>query len=225
MSTESYKAAAAEAALSMLPVQCLLGVGTGSTTNYFIDKLASTQFPIRGAIPSSLATEARLKKYGIPIASLADGDPDVYVDGADRFNALGELIKGGGGAQTREKVIATAAHQFICIVDVAKYSGDLASFPLAVEVLPMARSYVARVLMQMGGTPFYRENFLTDNGNVILDVQDLDFRTPLALEAQLDLIPGLVGHGLFAHRAADLLLIGGPTGVERQWISSKAPQA
>jgi len=212
---QAYKEAAAKAALEFLTPNMLIGIGTGSTTNCFIEALAAHADMIRGAIPSSIATEKKLQACGIPIASLADGDPSVYIDGADRFNRLGQLIKGGGGAQTREKIIATASPQFICLVDNAKETKDLTTFPLAIEVLPMARSYVGRAIVKLGGSPFYRMGCTTDNGNHILDVEGLDMQHPLALELALDQIPGIVGHGLFARRAADILLIGGPAGVEK----------
>lgn len=211
---DKLKRLAAKAAVMALPSDCFLGVGTGSTVNHFIDELKSQQISLRGAVPSSDATEARLRDAGIPIATLADGNPEIYVDGADLYNSQGQLIKGGGGALTREKVIATASRQFICIVDESKYSEDLNRFPLPVEVLAMARSYVAREFVKMGGDPVYREGFFTDNGHCILDIHRLGIDKPIAWDQKLNQIPGIVTHGLFALRPADHLIVGKSTGIE-----------
>lgn len=215
MTQDDYKKAAALAAMAYVKPGMLVGVGTGSTTNYFIDALASMKDDIIGAIPSSKVSETRLSNLGIKIATLSDGDPDIYVDGADRFNKHLQLIKGGGGALTGEKIVATAAKQFICIADISKEEVALGkTFPLPLAVVPMARSSVARQLVKLGGDPIYRNGFTTDQGNIILDVHNLTINEPLALETQLDQMPGVVCNGLFAHCRADVLLIGGPDGVE-----------
>lgn len=215
MTQDDYKKAAANAAMAYIEPGMLVGVGTGSTTNYFIDALAAMKDSIRGAVPSSLATETLLKNLHIPVATLNDGDPDVYVDGADRFNGHRQLIKGGGGALTGEKIVATASKLFICIADVTKEEQALGkTFPLPLAVVPMARSAVGRAIVKMGGDPVYRDGFTTDQGNIILDVHNMTINEPIAMETALNEIPGIVCNGLFAHRSADVLLIGGPNGVE-----------
>lgn len=216
MDHNALKKAAAEAALAFIEPGMVIGVGTGSTVNYFIDALASRKDDLRGAVASSEATAARLREHGIPVLDLNTVDElPIYVDGADEVNAHREMIKGGGGALTREKIIAAVARQFICVVDESKKVQRLGGFPLPVEVIPMARSHVARRLAALGGQPKYREGFVTDNGNVILDVHRLDVSRPLKLEEQLNSITGVVTNGLFALRPADLVLIATSQGVER----------
>ncbi|MAZ43746.1 MAG: ribose 5-phosphate isomerase A [Legionellales bacterium] len=211
----TFKKNAAAAAMRYIEDGMLVGVGTGSTTNYFIDMLAEKRDSIRGAISSSGATEDRLKKNGIPVMTLADGDPDVYVDGADRFNNLKQLIKGGGGALTGEKIVASVSRKFICIADETKREVRLGtSFPLPIAVIPAARSSVARQILAMGGNPVYRNGFMTDNGNVILDIHDLAFDEPIAMEQKLNNIPGIVCNGIFALHAADVVLIGNAAGAD-----------
>ncbi len=216
MDHNALKKAAAEAALAFIEPGMVIGVGTGSTVNYFIDALASRKDDLRGAVASSEATAARLREHGIPVLDLNTVDElPIYVDGADEVNAHREMIKGGGGALTREKIIAAVARKFICVVDESKKVQRLGGFPLPVEVIPMARSHVARRLAALGGQPKYREGFVTDNGNVILDVHRLDVSRPLKLEEQLNSITGVVTNGLFALRPADLVLIATSQGVER----------
>jgi len=202
------KAKAAKAALSYIDDNMIIGVGTGSTVNYFIDELATVKHRIDACVASSNATEARLRALGIPVIDLniADEVP-VYIDGADEVNSRCEMIKGGGGALTREKIVATVARQFICIVDGKKLVQQLGHFPIAVEVLPMARSFAARELVHLGGDPEYREGFITDNGNIILDVYNLNLDSPKALEDAINTIPGVVENGLFAKRTADIVLV------------------
>ena len=207
------KRRAAHAALAYLREGTIVGVGTGSTVNYFIDALADWRGRLRGAVSSSEASTSRLRAVGIPVIDLNDaGLLDLYVDGADEATRQRELIKGGGGALTREKIVAAASRQFVCIADDAKLVERLGRFPLPVEVIPMARSYVAR---QLGGRPVWREGFITDNGNVILDVHDLAIADPAALECEINQIPGVVTVGLFARRPADVLLLGTSQGVQR----------
>lgn len=209
MDQDALKKQVAEAALRFVPEGEIIGVGTGSTANFFIDGLASLKDRIKGAVASSDATAERLKQHGIEVISLNDvGNLSVYVDGADEVNSHREMIKGGGGALTREKIVAAAAREFICIVDASKQVKRLGAFPLPVEVIPMARSYVARKLVALGGQPEYREGFVTDNGNIILDVHNLDITNPIELETTLNNIVGVVTNGLFAKRPADLVLVG-----------------
>lgn len=216
MDQNVMKKAAAEAALAYIEPGTVVGVGTGSTANYFIDALATLKDRIRGAVASSDATAERLRGHGIDVLELNSVDAlPVYVDGADEVNPHREMIKGGGGALTREKIVAAVADQFICVADGSKRVERLGSFPLPVEVIPMARSYVARRLAGMGGQPKYREGFVTDNGNIILDVYNLDMSRPLKLEEQLNNITGVVTNGLFALRPADVVLLGTAQGVER----------
>ena len=191
----------------------IIGVGTGSTVNHFIDALATKKERIDGAVSSSIASTARLEGYGIPMLDLNDaGRLDLYVDGADEANHRLELIKGGGGALTREKVVAAASGRFICIADESKLVDMLGRFPLPVEVIPMARSYVSAEVVRLGGLPAVREGFVTDNGNIILDVHGLRITAPTDLEQRLNNIPGVVTVGLFALRPADLLILGTPSG-------------
>ncbi len=209
------KKAVAEAALSYIQDDTIIGVGTGSTANYFIDALATVKHRINGAVASSEATADRLKSHGIEVLDLNSVDNiSVYVDGADESNKVLHLIKGGGGALTREKIVAAVAERFICIVDESKVVSELGEFPLPIEVIPMARSYVARELVKLGGDPVYRTGFITDNGNIILDVFGLKISEPVALEKKLNNIVGVVTNGLFAIRHADVLLVGSENGVE-----------
>lgn len=209
MSQEEQKRAVAKAALAYLEDDMILGVGTGSTVNYFIEELKPYRSRIQACVASSMATAERLKAIGLSVIDLnvADAIP-VYIDGADEVNPHKQCIKGGGGALTREKIIAAVAEQFICIVDESKYVKRLGAFPVAVEVIPMARSYVAREIVKLGGDPVYRENFVTDNGNIILDIHNLDILEPVKLEQQLNNIVGTVANGLFAHHPANVVLVG-----------------
>lgn len=210
------KQAAAEAALGFLTDDTIIGVGTGSTVNFFIDALAGRRDRVRGAVSSSEASTARLRAAGIEVLDLNQtGDLELYVDGADEADRHGRLIKGGGGALTREKIVAAASRRFVCIVDDTKVVDVLGHFPLPVEVIPMARSYVARQLLKLGGQPVLRESFITDNGNPILDVHGLRILDPPALEAAINGIAGVVTVGLFAQRAADIVLVGEADGVRR----------
>ncbi|MDP6025527.1 MAG: ribose-5-phosphate isomerase RpiA [Pseudomonadales bacterium] len=198
-----------------LQIESIIGVGTGSTANYFIDALAKIKHKFDGTVASSLASEERLKSHGIPVYEL-NGVKEVlfYIDGADETNARFELIKGGGGALTREKIVASVADRFICIVDESKLVKTLGQFPLPIEVIPMARSAVARQIIKLGGRPVWRDGFTTDNGNVILDAFDLTIEDAPELEKQINNITGVVTNGLFAQKPADILLIGTPTGIE-----------
>jgi ribose 5-phosphate isomerase A len=213
MSTDSRKQLAAEAALQYIQDDMVVGVGTGSTVNYFIDGLAARKLRIKGAVSSSEASTARLKKHGFEVLDLnSTGDLSVYIDGADETDEHLRLIKGGGGALTREKIVAAASQRFVCIVDDTKLVKVLGKFPLPVEVIPMARSYVARQLTKLGGQPVLRTGFTTDNGNVILDVHHLTILDPVTLETEINQITGVVCVGLFARRPADILIIGSDTG-------------
>jgi ribose 5-phosphate isomerase A len=208
------KQQAAAAALALLPAGGLVGVGTGSTVNHFIDGLATMRERIAGAVSSSEASTRRLLGHGIPVLDLNEaGELEVYVDGADEATRRLHLVKGGGGALTREKIVAAASRRFICIVDEQKLVERLGRFPLPVEVIPMARAYVARQLARLGGEPVWREGFVTDNGNHILDVRGLDIPDPVALEGEINQLAGVVTVGLFARRPADVLLVGTSTGV------------
>lgn len=192
----------------------IIGVGTGSTANHFIDALAGVKGRIDGTVASSEATAARLKSHGIPVLDLNSvGELDVYVDGADEITEHFAMIKGGGGALTREKIVAAVAREFVCIADGSKLVEVMGKFPLPVEVIPMARAHVARQLARLGGRPVLREGFVTDNGNVILDVHGLRIAEPKTLEAQINQIVGVVTNGLFAQRPANLLLLGTGEGV------------
>ena len=209
------KQAAAKAAIAHVPDDCVLGVGSGSTTNFFIAELAAIRRRIEGAVASSEATAKRLKDLGIRIMELNGvNELPVYVDGADEVNRHLAMIKGGGGALTREKIVAAVARKFVCIADATKLVDVLGKFPLPVEVIPMARSYVARELVKLGGHPEWRRDVVTDNGNVILDVHGLAILNPPELEGTLNQIAGVVTCGLFARRGADVLLLGGAGGVQ-----------
>lgn len=213
-SQDQAKREAARAALKYLQPGEILGVGTGSTVNLFIELLRPHAADIPGAVSSSEASSARLQALGIPVVDLNQaGALSLYVDGADEANRHLQLIKGGGGALTREKIIAGAAQTFVCIVDASKQVEALGRFPLPVEVIPMARSFVAREMVRLGGSPELRTGFVSDNGNPILDVHGLEILEPLALETRINQIPGVVSVGLFAHRPADLLIVGGTDGI------------
>ncbi|PTQ89176.1 ribose-5-phosphate isomerase RpiA [Agitococcus lubricus] len=215
MTQDQLKRAVAEAALAYVEKDEVLGVGTGSTANFFIDALASIKQHIPAAVASSKATAERLQKLGIEVVDLNSVDNiSVYVDGADEVNPYLHMVKGGGGALTREKIVAAVAKKFVCIADASKQVPVLGQFPLPIEVIPMARSYVARELVKLGGTPVYRQGFVTDNGNVILDTYHLSIVNPVALELTLNQIVGVVTNGLFAQRGADVLLIGSSDGVK-----------
>ncbi|MSP53324.1 MAG: ribose-5-phosphate isomerase RpiA [Gammaproteobacteria bacterium] len=215
MDQDQLKKQVAEAALQYVPHDTIIGVGTGSTVNYFIEALAAIKHNIEGAVSSSEASKVRLQKLGIPIIDLNSVSTlSVYIDGADEINAHFQMIKGGGAALTREKIIAAVAAQFICIADASKKVDVLGKFPLPVEVIPMARSYVARQIVKLGGDPDYRQGVITDNGNIILDVYNLKILDPLKLEQDLNNITGVVTNGLFARRPADVLLLGTGTGVQ-----------
>ena len=216
MTQDEMKKAVAKAALEYVEYDTVIGIGTGSTANHFIDYLADIKGRIEGTVASSVASAERLKSHGIPVYDLNEvGDLSVYVDGADETNHFGHLIKGGGGALTREKIVAGASRKFVCIVDDTKVVDVLGKFPLPVEVIPMARSFIARQLVKLGGEPAYREGFVTDNGNVILDVHNLEIMEPTKLEQTLNNLPGVVTNGLFAMRPADVVLIGGAEGVRK----------
>ena len=214
MSHDSRKQRAAQAALDCVRAGSIVGVGTGSTVNFFIEGLAALAARITGAVSSSDASSQRLKAHGIAVLDLNSvGELELYVDGADEANRRLELIKGGGGALTREKIVAAAARQFVCIVDEQKVVDELGHFPLPVEVIPMARAQVARQLVRLGGEPAWRTGVVTDNGNHILDVRGLRIADPVALETEINQIAGVVAVGLFARRPADVLLVGTDTGV------------
>ena len=215
MNQDDLKRAVAKAAIEYVPFDCIVGVGTGSTANFFIDELAGIKHKIRGAVASSEASTKRLQGHGIEVLSLNDaGDLPVYVDGADEITKHMHMLKGGGGALTREKIVAAASKKFICVCDASKLVDVLGKFPLPIEVIPMARSYIARELVKLGGQPKLREGFTTDNGNVILDVHNLQIMNPVELETLLNQMAGVVTNGLFARRAADVLLLGTPDGVK-----------
>jgi ribose 5-phosphate isomerase A len=215
MTQDEQKKAAAIAAIEYVPVGRVIGVGTGSTANYFIDELAKIKHKIDGAVASSDATAKRLKSHGIDVIDLNEVDDlSVYIDGADEITRHLHMIKGGGGALTREKIVAAVAKQFICITDQSKLVNVLGNFPLPIEVIPMARSFVAREIAALGGQPALRQGFITDNGNIILDVHGLRISNPVELETTLNQITGIVTNGLFARRAADILLLGTDKGVE-----------
>lgn len=214
MTQDEMKQAVARAALEYVVPDTIIGIGTGSTANFFIDYLAGMKGRIEGTVASSEASAERLKSHGIPVYDLNSVDEiSVYVDGADETNRYAHLVKGGGGALTREKIVAAVAKKFVCIVDSTKVVDVLGAFPLPVEVIPMARSYVARELVKLGGEPVYREGFVTDNSNVILDVHNLQIMNPVELEQKLNNITGVVTNGLFAMRPADVVLVGSESGV------------
>jgi len=215
MNQDELKKASAEAALEYVESGMIVGVGTGSTANYFIDGLARIKGKLEGTVASSEASAERLRGHGIPVLDLnSAGDLQLYVDGADETTRHLHLIKGGGGALTREKIVAAASDKFVCIADDSKLVDVLGSFPLPVEVIPMARSYVARQIVKLGGQPVLREGFTTDNGNVILDIQNMNILDPVDLETKLDHITGVVTNGLFARRGADVFLMATSNGVE-----------
>ncbi len=215
MNLDEKKQRVAKAALEYVVENTIIGVGTGSTANYFINALATIKHKIDGAVASSNATAERLKSHGIPVFELNSVDEiSVYIDGADESNKYLHLIKGGGGALTREKIVAAVSQRFVCIADDSKLVDVLGQFPLPIEVIPMARSYVARELVKMGGKPIWREGFITDNGNFILDVHNLEILAPVELEVRLNKITGVVTNGLFASRPADVLLLGSDNGVK-----------
>lgn len=218
MTQDELKQAVAQAAADYVaanaPEGSIIGVGTGSTANFFIDALAPLKAKYRGAVASSEATRKRLESHGITVFDLNDVDQiPVYVDGADEIDHGLNMIKGGGGALTREKIVAAVAQTFVCIADGSKLVDTMGQFPLPVEVIPISRAYVARELTKLGGTPVLREGFITDNGNLILDVKGLQISDPKGLEAQINQIPGVVTNGLFALRPANVLLIGTAEGV------------
>ncbi|MBU2758996.1 ribose-5-phosphate isomerase RpiA [Acidithiobacillus sulfurivorans] len=214
MNADALKKMAAEAALSYIQPGMVVGVGTGSTTNFFIDALGAAKIHVDGYVASSIATENRLKAQGLNVLDLnSTGDIPVYVDGADEADPHFRLIKGGGAALTREKIVASAARLFVCIADASKDKPMLGKFPLPVEVIPFARSFVARQLVKLGGSPTLRNGVTTDNGNAIIDVTGLDFSDPVKMEAAINLIPGVLDNGIFAHRRADVMLFGSENGV------------
>jgi ribose 5-phosphate isomerase A len=216
MDQNELKKLVAEAALEYVEAGTIIGVGTGSTANFFIDALARIKGKIEGTVASSVASAERLRGHGIPVLDLnAAGELSVYVDGADESTKHLHLIKGGGGALTREKIVAGASRKFICIADESKLVDVLGAFPLPIEVIPMARSFVAREMVKRGGTPVLREHFTTDNGNIILDIHNLKIMDPVKLEAELNNIPGVVTVGIFAIRPADVLLLGTKDGVKK----------
>ncbi len=215
MGQNEKKRRAAEAALAYVEDDTVVGIGTGSTVNYFIDALADIKARIDGAVSSSQASTKRLEGHGIPVVDLnTTGDLGIYLDGADEAAAHGYLIKGGGGALTREKIVAAASRKFVCIIDDTKQVDVLGAFPMPVEVIPMAQAYVARQLVKHGGQPIYREGFITDNGNHILDVHNLKITDPPALERELNQIVGVITVGIFANRPADVLIVGTDDGVK-----------
>jgi ribose 5-phosphate isomerase A len=215
MTQDEMKKAAAVKALEFIENDTIVGVGTGSTVNHFIDALATIKNKIEGAVSSSEESSKRLKAHGIEVFDLNNVDYlDVYVDGADQITKHLSMIKGGGAALTREKIVAAVAKRFICIADDSKQVELLGGFPLPVEVIPMARSYVARELVKLGGDPEYRQGVITDNGNVILDVHNLTIIDPIKLEADINAIVGVVTNGLFAKRGADILILGSKNGVD-----------
>jgi ribose 5-phosphate isomerase A len=215
MTQDEMKKVAAVKALEFIENDTIVGVGTGSTVNHFIDALATIKNKIEGAVSSSEESSKRLKAHGIEVFDLNNVDAlDVYVDGADEITKHMSMIKGGGAALTREKIVAAVAKKFICIADDSKQVELLGGFPLPVEVIPMARSYVARELVKLGGDPEYRQGVITDNGNVILDVHNLSIIDPKKLEADINAIVGVVTNGLFANRGADILVLGSKNGVD-----------
>ena len=216
MNVDQQKKAAAEAAVEFIEWDWVIGVGTGSTANHFIDALAKLKGKIDGAVASSVASAERLQSHGIRVLDLNDsGDLPIYVDGADEATRHLHLTKGGGGALTREKIVAAASAKFVCVADESKLVGTLGEFPLPVEVIPMAQSYVARQLFKLGGQPELREGFTTDNGNIILDVKNLKILNPVELEGQINNLAGVVTNGLFALRPADVMLLGTESGIDQ----------
>ncbi len=217
MDQNQKKKAAAEAALEYVKSDMIVGVGTGSTVNFFIEALASKKNMIQGAVSSSDASTALLKEHGIEVFDLNEvASLDIYIDGADEITKHKHMIKGGGAALTREKIVAAVAKTFICIIDDTKHVPVLGKFPLPIEVIPLARSYVARELVKLGGDPVYRQGVVTDNGNQILDVHNLHIMEPTKLETQINQIVGVVTNGLFAQRGADIVLTGTDKGVIKE---------
>lgn len=215
MTQDDLKKMAAAAAIHYLEDDMIIGVGSGSTINFFIDALKTHKHRLEGACCASIETESRLKALGIRVLDLNTiNDLPLYVDGADEINEHHQLIKGGGGALTREKILSSAAKKFICIADESKFVPLLGERPVPLEVIPMARSFVGRQILKKQGSPSYREHFLTDNHNIILDVYNLPMQNPIKLEDELKLIPGVVENGIFAHRPADIVLLGTPQGVK-----------
>ncbi len=215
MTQDEMKRKAAEAALEYVITDEIVGVGTGSTVNHFIDVLADIKHTIKGAVSSSVASTERMQAHGIQVYDLNEVNGiEVYIDGADESDHYLNLIKGGGGALTREKIIAGASKKFVCIADESKLVDVMGSFPLPVEVIPMARSFIARELVKLGGRPVYREGFVTDNGNDILDIHDLKIMQPIKLENEMNALPGIVTVGIFANRPADVLILGTPQGAK-----------
>ena len=215
MTQDEMKRKAAEAALEYVITDEIVGVGTGSTVNHFIDVLAEIKHKIKGAVSSSVVSTERMEAQGIKVYDLNEVNGiEVYIDGADESDHYLNLIKGGGGALTREKIIAGASKKFICIADESKLVDVMGEFPLPVEVIPMARSFIARELVKLGGRPVYREGFVTDNGCDILDVHDLKIMEPIKLENELNKLPGIVTVGIFANRPADVLILGTPEGAK-----------
>jgi ribose 5-phosphate isomerase A len=216
MNQDELKRLVGEAALDHVQPDSIIGVGTGSTVNCFIEALINSKIPIEAAVSSSEATTRLLQAGGIQVVDLNQtGGLDIYIDGADEFDAHRRLIKGGGGALTREKIVAAASRTFVCIADQSKQVGVLGAFPLPVEVIPLARSLVARKMVAMGGQPEWREGFVTDNGNWILDVHNLDLVDPMAMEKAINNLPGVVTNGLFALRPADLVLVAHKDGIKK----------
>lgn len=216
MTQDELKQAVARDAIAHVVDDAWIGVGSGSTANFFIDELAKVKGRIKGAVASSVKTAERLKAHGIPLEELNNVGPlPVYIDGADEVTAHGAMIKGGGGALTREKIVAAASRKFVCIVDASKLVDVLGKFPVPIEVIPMARSYVAREIVRLGGQPELRQGFTTDNGNLVLDVRGLSILDPVKLESELNQLAGVVTVGLFARRGADTILVGGENGVRR----------
>jgi ribose 5-phosphate isomerase A len=215
MTQDEKKKAVAHAALDYIEYGIVLGVGSGSTVNYFIDALKSVKGKIEGAVASSVVSAEKLKALSIPLLDINSiGEIPLYVDGADEIDPYKNMIKGGGGALTREKIVAAVSKKFICIIDSSKQVDLLGTFPVAVEVIPMARSYVAREMVKLGGNPIYRQGFLTDNGNVILDVHNLKILNPVEMEQKINNIVGVVTNGIFAARPADVVLIAAEQGVK-----------
>ncbi|MBV8802773.1 MAG: ribose-5-phosphate isomerase RpiA [Gammaproteobacteria bacterium] len=214
MDQNSLKQAAAMAALDYITPGVILGVGSGTTVHYFIDALKKVKGKIEGAVATSSVTAGKLKALSIPLLDLNSiHELELYVDGADEINSFKQMIKGGGGALTQEKIVASVSKKFICIADQTKYVDVLGKFPVAIEVIPMARSYVAREIRKINGTPEYRQSFITDNGNVILDIHNLKILQPIQLEQQLNNVVGIVTNGIFAARPADILLLSTENGV------------
>jgi len=216
MTQDELKKMVAQAAIEHVVADTIIGIGTGSTANYFIDALAAIKHTINGTVASSESSAERLRSHGIQVFDLNSVDEiSVYIDGADESDQHLHLVKGGGGALTREKIVAACSKKFVCIADDSKLVDVLGEFPLPVEVIPMARSYVARELVKLGGRPVYREGFVTDNGNVILDIHDMSIVNPRELEEKLNNITGVVTNGLFAIKPADVLLLGTQNGVRK----------